>query len=89
MGQLTSRKCLATSIAMTPEEQPMPARLGERMSVRNLKWFTSMEASEGVGAKQLHATTRMSICASPHADQSHAEDVCCNSDADQHKAERP
>ena len=50
------------SMPMTPEEQPMPERLWDRTSVRILKWFTTMDASEGVGAKQEQMTIRMSIC---------------------------
>lgn len=50
------------SMPMTPEEQPMPDRLWESTSVRILKWFTTMDASEGVGAKQEQITIRMSIC---------------------------
>lgn len=47
----------------TPAEQPIPARLWESMSERILKWLTSMEAREGVGAKQEQTTMRTSICA--------------------------
>ena len=50
------------SMPMTPEEQPMPDRLCDSTSVRILKWFTTMDASEGVGAKQEQMTIRMSIC---------------------------
>lgn len=41
----------------------MPDRLCDRTSVRILKWFTTIDASEGVGAKHEHTTIRMSICA--------------------------
>lgn len=51
------------SMAMTPLEQPMPARLWDSTSVRILKWFTTMLARLGVGAKQEQTTIRMSICA--------------------------
>ena len=50
------------SMPMTPEEQPMPDRLWDSTSVRILKWLTTMEASEGVGAKQEQITIRMSTC---------------------------
>ena len=40
----------------------MPERLWDSTSVRILKWFTTMDASEGVGAKQEQMTIRMSIC---------------------------
>ena len=50
------------SMPMTPEEQPMPERLWDSTSVRILKWLTTMEASEGVGAKQEQITIRISTC---------------------------
>ena len=62
LSRSTSRKCLATSMAMTPAEQPMPARLWESMSERILKWLTIIDAREGVGEKQEHTAIRMSIC---------------------------
>ena len=57
------RNCLAMSSATTPPEQPMPARLWLSTSVRILKWFTIMDASDGVGAKHEHTTIKMSTCA--------------------------
>ena len=59
---LTSRKCLATSTPMTPAEQPMPARLWDRISERILKWLTHIDANDGVGEKQEQTTMSMSIC---------------------------
>ncbi len=58
------------SMPMTPEEQPMPERLWDSTSVRILKWLTTMEASEGVGAKQEQITIRMSTCST-------AQYQCC------------
>ena len=50
------------SMLMRDDEQPMPDRLYVSTSRRSLKWLTIMAAIEGVGAKQEHDTTTMSIC---------------------------
>jgi hypothetical protein len=44
-------------------EQPRPAMLYVRQSLRILKRLSIMAAIEGVGAKQLHEVMMMSICA--------------------------
>ena len=50
------------SMLMREDEERMPDRLYVSTSRRSLKWLTIMAAMEGVGAKQEHDTTTMSIC---------------------------
>ena len=46
-GRPTCSSCCARPMAMTPAEQPMPARLYVITLVRILKWFTIMAAQGG------------------------------------------
>ncbi len=59
----TLRRCLARSMQTRDAEQPRPAMLYVRQSLRILKRLSIMAAIEGVGAKQLHEVMMMSICA--------------------------
>ena len=47
---------------MTPALQPMPERLYVTMLGRMRKWFTIMDASDGVGLKREQFTIKMSTC---------------------------
>lgn len=60
--KLTCRSSFARLTAMTPAEQPMPARLYDTMLERILKWLMIMADREGVGLKRLQLTTKISIC---------------------------
>jgi hypothetical protein len=55
------RRCLAMSTQMREEEQPMPARLYVKTSLRILNLFRIIAAMDGVGAKQLHDVMTTSI----------------------------
>lgn len=58
----TCNSSLAKFMAMTPAEQPIPARLYDTILERILKWLIIIADSEGVGLNRLQLTTRMSIC---------------------------
>lgn len=60
-GSTFSRR-LAMSRQMTEDEQPMPAKLKVRTSLRILNSFRIMAAIDGVGAKQLQDVITASIC---------------------------
>ena len=59
---LTCNSSLAKLTAMTPAEQPMPARLYDTMLDRILKWLMIIADKEGVGLNKLQLTTKISIC---------------------------
>lgn len=56
------RRRLAISRQMIDDEQPMPARLNVKTSLRILNSFKIIAAIDGVGAKQLHDVMTASIC---------------------------
>ena len=47
---------------MRPALQPMPERLYVTMLGRIRKWFTTMDASDGVGLKSEQFTIKISTC---------------------------
>ena len=47
---------------MRPALQPMPERLYVTMLGRMRKWFTIMDASDGVGLNREQLTIKMSTC---------------------------
>ncbi len=61
-GEHTCRSSLASEMAMTPAEHPMPPRLYDTMLDRILKWLMIIADREGVGLNRLQFTIRMSTC---------------------------
>nr|CAB3447836.1 unnamed protein product [Digitaria exilis] len=57
----TWRRFRASSTEMSPALQPIPARCTLRTSLRSLYRFMIMSVKDGVGAKRLQFTTRMSM----------------------------
>lgn len=60
--ELACSSSCARPMAMRPALQPMPERLYVTMLGRMRKWFTTMEASDGVGLKSEQFTIKISTC---------------------------